>query len=112
VLDEAARPGPLAIRAEQEIGCFARERGFQGWSPAKARLDAQIARANAERRLGRSLVKGESPLNEDALASWDLHDIRRSVETRMAGLGIPKDHVNKVLNHQRGRHRAHAREHG
>ncbi|MGH6902910.1 MAG: tyrosine-type recombinase/integrase, partial [Geminicoccaceae bacterium] len=28
-----------------------RERGFQGWSQAKARLDNQIARANAERRL-------------------------------------------------------------
>jgi integrase len=54
--------------------------GFQAWSQSKARLDA---------RLG---------LDED----WDLHDLRRSVETRMAGLGIPKDHVNRVLNHAVG----------
>jgi integrase len=54
--------------------------GFQAWSQSKARLDA---------RLG---------FNQ----SWDLHDVRRTVETRMAGLGIPKEHVNKVLNHAAG----------
>jgi integrase len=54
--------------------------GFQGWSRAKERLDAQLGFAR----------------------TWDLHDLRRSVETRMAGLGIPKDHVNRVLNHAAG----------
>lgn len=54
--------------------------GFQAWSQSKARLDA---------RLGFN-------------RSWDLHDLRRSVETRLAGLGIPKEHVNKVLNHAAG----------
>jgi integrase len=54
--------------------------GFQAWSQSKARLDA---------RLG---------FDED----WDLHDIRRSVETRMAGLGILKEHANRVLNHATG----------
>ena len=51
--------------------------GFQAWSKSKERLD---------RRLGFD-------------PAWDLHDSRRTVETRMAGLGIPKDHVNRVLNH-------------
>ena len=51
--------------------------GFQAWSKSKERFD---------RRLGFD-------------QAWDLHDIRRTVETRMAGLGIPKDHVNRVLNH-------------
>jgi integrase len=54
--------------------------GFQGWSKAKERLDARLGFARP----------------------WDLHDLRRSVETRMAGLSIPKDHVNRVLNHAAG----------
>jgi integrase len=54
--------------------------GFQAWSKAKERLD---------RRLG--FAKG-----------WDLHDLRRAVETRMAALGVPKEHVNKILNHAAG----------
>jgi integrase len=61
--------------------------GFGGWSQSKARLDDRIARARAERRLGRPLAKGEKPAKEDALADWDIHDLRRTVETRMAGLG-------------------------
>jgi integrase len=55
-------------------------RGFQAWSKAKERLD---------RRLG--FDKG-----------WDLHDLRRAVETRMAALGVPKEHVNRLLNHAAG----------
>jgi integrase len=55
-------------------------RGFNNWHDAKAKLDA-VLRFNQ---------------------SWDIHDIRRTVETRMAGLGIPKDHVNRVLNHAVG----------
>jgi integrase len=53
------------------------DNGFQAWSQSKRRLDARLGFAR----------------------DWDLHDIRRSIETRMAGLGIPKDHVNRVLNH-------------
>jgi integrase len=51
--------------------------GFQGWSDAKERLDEQ--------------TRLDQP--------WKLHDARRTVETRMAGLGIPKEYVNKILNH-------------
>ena len=36
------------------------------------------------------------------LAPWTLHDLRRTVETRMAGLGVPKEIVNRVLNHAAG----------
>jgi integrase len=55
-------------------------RGFNGWAEAKDRLDAGVG------------------FNRP----WDVHDLRRTVETRMAGLGIPKDHVNRVLNHAAG----------
>jgi integrase len=54
--------------------------GFNGWSRAKTRLDGRL-RFNNE---------------------FDLHDFRRTVETRMAKLGIPKEHVNRVLNHAAG----------
>jgi integrase len=54
--------------------------GYQGWSDAKTRLDARLR------------------LNQD----WDLHDLRRTVETRMAGLGIRKEIANRVLNHAVG----------
>jgi integrase len=54
-------------------------KGFEGWSNAKERLDAQTG-----------------------LAPWTLHDTRRTVETRLAGLGVPKEHVNRLLNHATG----------
>jgi integrase len=76
--------------------------GFQGWSDAKGRLDDRIARANADCRLGRPLEENEEPASQDTLPDWDLHDVRRTVETRMAGLGIPKEIVNRVLNHAAG----------
>jgi integrase len=62
------------------FGRSANGTGFSGWSTAKAHLDARLR------------------FNQD----WGLHDCRRTVETRMAGLGIPKEHVNKVLNHAAG----------
>jgi integrase len=54
--------------------------GFQGWSRAKERLDAKLGFAEP----------------------WDLHDLRRSVETRMAALGVRKEIVNRTLNHAMG----------
>jgi integrase len=50
--------------------------GFQAWSKSKERLD---------RKLG--------------LAPWDLHDLRRSVQTRLLALGVNRDLVNRLLNH-------------
>ena len=76
--------------------------GFSGWSKAKASLDDRISRRNAARRLGRMLSKGEEPIEADRMSKWILHDLRRTVETRMAGLGIRKEIVNRVLNHAAG----------
>jgi len=73
--------------------------GFQGWSLAKARLDNRIARANAVRRLGKPLAKGEEPSEDDELAPWDLHDLRRTVETRLASIKVRKEIANRILNH-------------
>ena len=57
-------------------------RGFTGWSARKAELD--------EKLVGR--IKDE----------WHLHDLRRTVATRMADLGVEPHHIEAVLNHYSG----------
>jgi integrase len=52
---------------------------FQGYSKAKARLDR---------------ISGVS--------GWTLHDLRRTVVSGMARLGIPPHVADKILNHQTG----------
>jgi integrase len=76
--------------------------GFSGFGRCKARLDARIARANAEGRLGRSLADGEKPGPDDALKPWRIHDIRRAVVTGMNEIGIAPHIVEAVVNHVSG----------
>jgi integrase len=57
---------------------------FQGWSKAKAALDRRIAQGGVK------------------IAPWRLHDIRRTVATRMAELGVLPHVVEAVLNHISG----------
>jgi integrase len=56
-------------------------RGFSGWSKAKAALDKRI---------------------EPPLSPWRLHDIRRSVATGMAELGVKPHVIEATLNHVSG----------
>jgi integrase len=58
---------------------------YQGWSNAKAALDVRVLAA-----LGRPA------------APWRLHDIRRTVATRLADLGVLPHVVEAVLNHVSG----------
>ena len=61
--------------------CFGRrDTGFSGWGKAKAELDAAVK------------------INEP----WTLHDIRRTVATRMGDLGVQPHIVEAVLNHISG----------
>jgi integrase len=60
---------------------------YQGWSKSKAALDEEIAAKAAEN--GR-------------VAPWRVHDIRRTVATRMAELGVQPHVVEAVLNHVSG----------
>ena len=55
--------------------------GFRSWSHGKEALD---------QRLG------------DTVAPWRLHDVRRSVATRMSDIGIMPHVVEAILNHQSG----------
>ena len=58
---------------------------FSGWSKAKASLNSRMSAA-----LGR------------APAEWRLHDIRRTVATRLADLGVLPHVIEAVLNHVSG----------
>jgi integrase len=53
--------------------------GFQSWDPHKKDLDAR-----------------------SGVAGWQLRDIRRSVATRMADLGVQPHIIEVVLNHHSG----------
>lgn len=57
---------------------------FSGWSKSKVRLDARISSSGTSVR------------------PWRLHDIRRTVAIRMAGLGVLPHVVEAVLNHVSG----------
>jgi integrase len=61
------------------------QRGFQGWSKCKARLDARIA------------AEGEP------LPHWTVHDLRRTAATMIADrLGVLPHIVEAILNHVSG----------
>jgi integrase len=67
---------------------------FQGWSNAKAALDARMAAA----------LKAEKGAAAK-LTAWRLHDVRRTVATRLGDLGVLPHVVEAILNHISG-HRA------
>jgi integrase len=53
-----------------------RGRGFTAWAEAKAKLDAR-----------------------SGVGDWTVHDLRRTVATRMADLGVQPHIVEQILNH-------------
>jgi integrase len=73
-------------RAESDLvfGCRG-EGGFTGWSWCKLALDARIAEMTGR-----------------PLQPWVLHDVRRSVATGMADLGVAPHVIEAVLNHVSG----------
>lgn len=64
---------------------FGRSGPFSGWSKAKTALDKRVAAANGM-----------------PLAPWTLHDIRRTVATRLADLGVLPHVIEAILNHVSG----------
>jgi integrase len=73
----------LPRRTDRELVFGSREGSFSGWSKAKSALDKRIAGA------------GE-------MKPWRLHDIRRTVATRLVELGVLPHVVEAVLNHASG----------
>ena len=64
---------------------------FSGFSAAKRRMDDRIAAA----RVAKSA-------KAKAMAPWRLHDLRRTVATRLSDLGVPPHVVEALLNHVSG----------
>ena len=62
----------------------ANDTGFSGWGKAKEKLDERVAEA-------------KKPLEH-----WTVHDLRRTVATRMAELGVQPHIIEAVLNHVSG----------
>jgi integrase len=62
--------------------------GLSGFSPAKVRLDRQVAKDRTQH--------GAKPAE---LAPWRFHDLRRTGVTTMARLGISSDVADRILNH-------------
>src|SRR5262249_53984768 len=73
---------PRMATRDQLFGARARS-GFENWGEGKARLDRAVGLAVA----------------------WHLHDLRRSVTTRMADIGVLPHVIEQILNHVSG-HRA------
>lgn len=59
-------------------------RGYQGWSKAKAALDRRAAETGV------------------AIRPWRLHDLRRTVATRLGELGTLPHVIEAILNHVSG----------
>lgn len=62
------------------------KRPVSGYSKAKLRIEQEINKALAK--------QGGEPL-----ANWQIHDLRRTAASGMAKLGVPIDHIGRVLNH-------------
>jgi integrase len=69
------RPDPI----ERDLIFGSRSGGYSGFSKSKAKLDAKLP-----------------------IKAWQVHDIRRSVATGMAELGVEPHIVEAVLNHVSG----------
>ena len=66
------------------------ERPVSGWSRAKARLDRDM------------LAEARQESADAEIPHWVLHDLRRTVASGMARLGIDLPAIEKVLNHSSG----------
>jgi integrase len=60
--------------------------GYSGWSQSKARMDSRISIARVRAGL-------------ELLEAWTLHDLRRTVASGMARLGVALPVIERILNH-------------
>jgi integrase len=111
----AAVPCPADDRPKGEY-LFSTTNGVKpisGYSDLREKLDEKIAaglaQLNAERvaanleplRLGDRIVDGKVVRRGDDDGRWTPHDLRRTMSTRMEGMGIADNVRKAVLNHSR-----------
>jgi integrase len=71
-------------REDRELLFGSGTAGFNGWAAAKAKLDERVATSSMK------------------LPGWTVHDVRRSVATGMADLGVQPHVIEAALNHVSG----------
>lgn len=59
---------------------------ISGYSRAKSKLDSDIAHARKKAR-------------QSVLKPWTVHDLRRTVATHLAGMGVDRFIISRILNH-------------
>lgn len=95
---------PLALRIVEAVSSIEDcdlvfstngETPISGWSKAKRRLDEEVAaaRRTSARELGRDAGKAKQ------MPDWRIHDLRRSVATGLANLGVAPVVADRILNH-------------
>jgi len=84
------------VERRNDVGClFGRgDNGFRGWSKCKSALDARISEARK-----RAAKKAREVM---PMAPWVVHDLRRTVATRMADLGVLPHVIEALINHVSG----------
>jgi integrase len=97
-IDGAGDKRQQAPSADRVVFSIGGEKAFQGWSKAKHRLDeaaiVELQKAAKER--------GDTNADAVKFPGWRLHDLRRTMVTGMASLGVPHHIADKILNHQSG----------
>ncbi len=78
-------------REARDLVFGAGDGGFSGWSKAKSALDTRV---NTRLNPGGAQHPAQKP--------WRLHDIRRTVATRMVDIGVQPHIIEAVLNHVSG----------
>jgi len=72
--------------------------GFSGWARCKEGLDRRIKEARAKA----AAAAGKRAGLPQPVTGWRLHDLRRTVATGMAELGVQPHIIEAVLNHVSG----------
>jgi integrase len=68
------------------FGASSEDTGFSGWSRSMARLRGRIARARQNEKRGQ-------------IEHWQLHDMRRSIASGMAAIGVAETVADRCLGH-------------
>ncbi|HEY0837204.1 MAG TPA: site-specific integrase, partial [Azospirillum sp.] len=71
---------------------------ISGWTRAKARIDAAVVVLMTEE----AMAAGQDATRIKPMADWRFHDIRRSVTTGLAAMGVAPHVADRILNHVQG----------
>jgi integrase len=97
--DQAAALLRALSRRDGRALVFGEGKGpFSGFSACKARLDARMTAA----RRDAAKEAGADPTKVKPMPAWRIHDLRRTVVTGMAEIGVQPHVIEAVVNHVSG----------